>query len=174
MIWFMIIIALILIVSHVLYENVFLSLRRRHYEFRLFALRDKLRSLEFTHGDSKNAPVFACLQSGINNMVVSSSGIDIGTLIEFRDAYRKDSKLRERVAESNKLVEQCTIEEVKSVVGDMENIFEGLLLWNSGAWFFYIVPVFIFLFLIEKINSLVKKAVLNTGNEICNVSPACL
>ena len=123
-----------LAMMHFIYESIILPSIRLSLRFKLFALRDQLRSMVM-QGTASNE-VFRIQQSSINNAINMLSWADQAMISRFERQLRDDEAMRKRVEKRVKIVEDYDSEEFQRVVRETSAVFQNAVIANMGAWFF--------------------------------------
>lgn len=163
---------IILSVMHIVYENVMLPTVRLNYKYKLFALRDRLRWSQYNNTDDSLSDVFNYLQGATNNMILLLPNIDGYLLFKTREVFKKDPSLRDKVNKIISTFDHCNSDEVQSIRNSISNIFESMLLFNSGGMFFYVLPIFFIIAFLEKFKSWLSQTMFVPEEEISRIAPA--
>lgn len=146
-----------LAMMHFIYESIILPSIRLSLRFKLFALRDQLRSMVM-QGTASNE-VFRIQQSSINNAINMLSWADQAMISRFERQLRDDEAMRKRVEKRVKIVEDYDSEEFQRVVRETSAVFQNAVIANMGAWFVYIVPIGVFFLCLNRLKCLAREMV---------------
>ncbi len=144
-----------LAVMHFIYESIVLPSIRLSLRFKLFALRDQLRTLLMRNEDA--GEVFRIQQSAINNSIKMLSRADPATLAKFEQQLREDEAMRNRVERRMKLVDEYASEEFQTIVKETRRAFRSAFVANMGAWFIYIVPIAVVFMCLDHLKGVARK-----------------
>lgn len=126
---------------HFVYESIVAPTLRIEQRFRLFAIRDRLRSLKARLGDELDPRVFHELQDSINIQINVVELFSLVSLMQARARLRENKDLGKKVKARLDLIEACTVPEVKEIADECLQVAMCTSLINSAGWAFYIVPL---------------------------------
>lgn len=133
---------IILAFWHFLWEGVLAPGFRQHARYRLFTLRDELRSLYMDKRIPKN--IYHAMQRLLNNAIDRPSKIDLLALYSASKDLQ-DPEIRAEVeSEVKKLhdaIQDAGCEELVKIRTKSHRYFGILLLVNCGSWLFYVIPL---------------------------------
>lgn len=130
------------------------SLRLR-LRYRLFALRDDLRTWAIEQPKGSDIDSFKYLQSGINNGLSILSILDASVLAEADEAVKKDENLRRRAEKRREVLDSCDNKEFQRIRNELSKTVMHAFMVNSGTWFFYLVPIVFVIVCIGRISKAV-------------------
>lgn len=162
---------ILLATFHFVYEGIILPSIRVHLRYRLFALRDRLRYLQLTPGNNLQNDVFDSMQGSINSTIKFLPNINLYLLSVAREAYKKEPELRERVVESQTLLESCSIEEIKAIQRESTNLFGYALIANLGGLLIYIIPILLIPICYKVCRALIQDIVFFPEQEVDKLLP---
>jgi hypothetical protein len=134
----LIVIAFFLAAFHVIYEMILLPSFRQALRFRLFAIRDRLRTLKFEHGHQLDAEVFGYVDEALTWQMNNQHRMALSLLV---DLPRLREQLRKDVETRLALMSRCQLPEFVQIRKDAGETLMMTFVANSGAWFIYIVPL---------------------------------
>jgi hypothetical protein len=128
---------------HFVYESILAPSERLKLRFELFELRDRLRSLKIEYSECLEDRHFHYLQDSLNNLICLLTRFDMATLSQIELEIQRDPELRRRSEVRSATLDDCQLEEMKTIREASFRIATKALLINSGGWFVYVVPIFI-------------------------------
>jgi hypothetical protein len=134
------IILIITAIFHFTYEGIILPSLRLKLRYQLFGLRDKLRRLKLSEGDKINAEIYHLIQNGIHTTINLLPFATVSLLSKTIDEIRSNADLREKVRERSALIENCQIDELKSIFSDSKDIMAKAFVINSAPLIIYFIP----------------------------------
>lgn len=114
---------------------------RSGLRYRLFAVRDQVRSLMITHRDDREAPVLDELHASVNSAIRWLDHFNFPEYQHVKHLFETDPTLKARIEEREKLLQSSSITEVAQIREKTAKLIARSILINSA---FYIVP-FIYL-----------------------------
>lgn len=168
---YLFLVILSLAIIHFLYEGIIAPSLRLNLRYRLFALRDELRTLKQQHGDSLPNDVFMSLQSAINNAILLLHRVNVEVVSKTEAAIHNDKQLAKRIEERIALIENCGVKEVRVVQAKACRTLREALLVNNGGWLIYIVPIFMLVFSASRLTNFAKEAIAIPENELERIMP---
>ena len=129
---------------------------RLNARFKLFTLRDELRSLKLEQASRLDDELFARLDSTMNTLLDRLSSITISAIAEVDRAAEKDAAFRKYVAERDLAIKSCGIPRIISIDDECQQIFMTVFLANAGGWIVYVIPIALFATLYQKISTGIK------------------
>src|SRR6266542_6528845 len=145
-----------LAILHFIYEGIILPSIRLNLRYKLFVLRDELRSLRHDKGGDISTEIYNAQEVIINNAISVLPYVDFIRIAAAREA---GPELKKKAEERESLINSCNVKEVKDIYSKTMHIVFCAFISNIGSWFIYIVPVAIVVGFFQKIFSLVKDIV---------------
>src|SRR5437016_3219603 len=102
---------------HFIYQGIILPSIRQRLRYRLFELRDRLRTLNIRHKNDLQQEVFDYLQRSINNTIKYLHRIDLELIVTSR-AIVKDKDVDEFIKKHNAMLDNCDIDEVRDIANE--------------------------------------------------------
>lgn len=133
---------IILSIWHLAYEGLFAPTLRLWMRYRLFELRDELRSLLLNRPEDLPAEVFERADRGISAQIKYAGSIHFSDLSRIQRAYESDVDLQRSIEESELLFKKCKLDELHRIRHESAKVTLSIAVVNSGAWFLYIIPIF--------------------------------
>lgn len=155
---YLLLVLVCLAVWHFVYDGILLPTLRLRLRYRLFALRDRLRSLKASERAFDDA-VYTHLQGSINNGLSFLHVIDMQFVADITAAIAQDEALRKRVEDRRLAVDACPIREVKEIYHRIGSIGESAVFSNSGGWLIYLVPAALVAVFFQKVKRDVEQVV---------------
>jgi hypothetical protein len=132
----------ILAVWHFVYESILLPANRLHLRNRLFMVRDELRRLKIDGQVSEDdQKVYDNIHEGINVFLGKMPQVTFSAVVSLVVAKNHDENLKRRLESRRLEIANCKNEKIKAVSEKTNSILFDALLYNSGGWFMYIVPI---------------------------------
>lgn len=144
----------LLALLHFVYERLLLPSIRLRLRFRLFAIRDALRWLKIN--DEVDQDSFVFLESAINNVIRTLHHFDAATIYASNQRLANDEGLRRRVARRIQVQENCANAEFQRLRETLLSTATSAVLANNGTWFFYLVPILLFVICCNQIRQRIK------------------
>lgn len=168
-----IIASFLIIVSlfHFIYEAIVLPSIRQHYRNRLFALRDRLRSIYINQKDAIDYEIFNLIHDSLSNFINRIHTLTISTEAEFVRMYNTDENFRKIIDKRRTMVDGCEHKELKRIVEQANAILKRSFIANAGAWFIYIIPIVLMAHFFQKISRTAKEIFVLSGNELDGLIP---
>lgn len=161
----------VLAIYHFVWEGIIAPSVRLEIRYELFELRDRLRRIKIEQGNSLNDELFTRLQRSINKEIALLQNADIRSLYyAYTKLYDKKDVLDE-IETFDRLVEECSIEEVRNIRHKSIGALAHAFVINSGGWLIYIIPVFLIIQGYEKIKALLKRLTGLSENDIDKMFP---
>jgi hypothetical protein len=162
---------IVLVAYHFVYEGIVAPSLRLRLQFRLYALRDRLRTFKIEEPHAVSDSDFRLIEDGLNNAINLLSCISLSMLYQTRKAVRKKERW---VREANQRVnraEQCPHEGLRQIDKKATNIlFEGLII-NSGGWYIYVLPIVLVWYLWDQVMNFVKEVMSIPRPEVHRLIP---
>lgn len=125
---------------HFVYESILAPSWRLSIRYKLFALRDELRMLKIEHGELLDDKHFHYLQDSINATIFVLPKIEVVTVAHIKEEIEKDAHLKQRLANRQKILDDCAIKEVIEIRKKTVHLAIESLAANCGGWMIYIIP----------------------------------
>lgn len=138
---YLIIAIVVCAILHFVFEAIVAPSLRLDLRYRLFALRDELRSLKIEHTEQLDRKHFEYLHESINVTIAFLNRFDIATITKINQLVEHDAELRQRVEARSKILDDCGLKSVKEIRRKTVRIAGAAFLTNSGAWGLYLLPV---------------------------------
>ena len=146
-------------VFHFIYESIIAPSIRMVLRDKLFALRDRLRELKIERDIESEA--FEGLHDGINFLLPRLNCITISLTRDIADALKDDPDLRDRANNRREIIESSKNPCVVEIQKETFTICSMALACNSGPWFIYIFPIYIFpIALLTRLTGALKTALM--------------
>lgn len=153
---------------HFVYEAIILPSARLKHRFRLFALRDRLRTLK-AENPRIDDEAFHALDDAISWQMDHLHRLTISFMRKVGRLYESNPAFRDHVAERLAILDRCQLTEFKDIRKDLGDYFTQALTINAGAWFVYLVPIALCVVCLDKIKEKVRKTTALTNEELDNV-----
>ncbi len=145
-----IIFLLLATVWHFVYEGVIAPTARFHLRNELFALRDGVRYQMV----SKNLKDFEresvlFFHDGISQCIHFLSELNIVMLFETNKILVRDNTFKKEVEKRSKALEKIENTNIVEALKKANSLVRKAILWNSGSWIIYILPIAICLWYYE-------------------------
>lgn len=160
---------------HWIYESILAPSFRLNLRFRLFALRDELRSLKMDLDTDLKDKHFDYLQDSINALISMLSRFDLGTLHAITKELERNPELMSKIEARTKILDDCNIPHARDVRRKSVQIASQALLVNSGGFMPYTLPIVLAVAGVAAIRSQYKRQIKNLlsvpGTELQRVAP---
>ena len=138
----MIIILVVWAGAHLLYEAVIAPSIRQKLQFRLFGLRDELRSLKYERPETLPDEVCRYLEEYLNNAIALIPALSIPRVVAAQALIEKDEGLRQKIARRKRALDECPLEEVRRIQQECRKTGWHALIVNHGALLAFLLPSF--------------------------------
>lgn len=129
-----------LVVFHFIYDGILAPSFRFELRLQLFQIRDRIRMLKILHGDQLDDKLYFHMQDSVNKQIRLLHNINVVGVIQAFRMAAKNKELAARLAEIEKLVSECEINEIKELFYfKVPGKFGLALATNSGGWSIYVV-----------------------------------
>jgi len=142
---------------HLIYEGILLPSLRLRLRFRLFEIRDRLRTLKHLDARCCSDQAFNFLQDSINNGLGMLHRTDLIMLFKVEQQIESSELLRNRLEKRNSVLSEVFDPDIIEIRKDINHVARYAVLLNSGGWFIYIIPAMITVLAFGKIKGLVKE-----------------
>jgi hypothetical protein len=122
--------------------------------YKLFTLRDELRSLKIECGDSLEDKHYAYLQDSLNTIIAHLPRYDMATLGYAEHVYNNDPEFRRRVDERSHVLDDCGIPRARSIRSRNVRLAAKAILINSGM---LCAPIYPFVLMDVGLSALKKR-----------------
>lgn len=143
---------IILSFYHFIYEVIVLPTLRLEIRYKLFNLRDRLRTLKIKNKDNIPSVVFDHLNQSINSSINHLPYFKVSLLIEAKREFEINKSLQEKVEKRVRLVDSCQVEEIQKISQDTIKYSMNAFIVNTGSWVIYLLPFFIIIYILIQIN----------------------
>ena len=141
MIAFLIVVLFTLALYHWAYESAIAPSLRLGARYKLFALRDELRSFSAQRGIQLDHAAIRLLEESINSSIEYMREINFGLALAFKRRCTSDESFRKRVERRYSVIESCRDPEFQAFRKRYEYIFGKITMINTGGWLIYVVPI---------------------------------
>jgi hypothetical protein len=129
------------VIWHFVFESIIAPSIRLDLRYRLFELRDELRSLKIEAGSKLDHKHFTYLHESVNVTIAFLAHFDIATIVSIEREFQNDSDLRRRVEARTKILDDCQFESAKKIRKKCLRIALVAVAINSGGWAYFLAPV---------------------------------
>ena len=144
-------IILILSILHFIYEGIIAPTLRVYQRNKLFTLRDQLRNINCTQLKGNDKYAYEYIEKGLSNSIFNLSKLNLYSFSRYIGKFENDLNLQKEIAARSEKIKESSIEDLKYIYDEAGKITFDTICINSGAWFFYLVPIlFSVLFLLKK------------------------
>ncbi len=137
----LIIIFIILCVLHLSYECLILPTLRLRGKYKLFALRDRLRSYEIKNGGTLNKNLMRYMHGSINVSIQTVDFFDMVLLVKSDRLLNKDQELRLKVEKNSAMFEKFATDELREIRQEMLDILYNTFIFNGLMLSLYLLPI---------------------------------
>lgn len=138
----------LLVLWHFIYDGIILPTIRLNLRYKLFTLRDRIRTIKNEKQDKVDNQVFHYLNNSINVSIRYLSSYNIDLLVKANREFKKNPDLNKRVNHNIKFVHDCSDNEVQNIYLKEIKYCALAFISNSGSWLLYfaliIIPILIF------------------------------
>jgi hypothetical protein len=134
----LLIVSALLVVWHLVWENMIGPTWRTSIRYRLFRLRDQIRQHIISAPKGDDVTGYQYLHDAVNGLLANIERLDFTMLWAMRSALRNDQEIRRRSMERRLVIERC--EDGGEMLSTASGLFREAISANTGGWFIYIVP----------------------------------
>jgi len=167
---YVIFVFVVLAIWHWWYETILAPSLRLELRFKLFKLRDELRDLKI-RGAVLDDKHFHYLHDSINNAIHFLPRLDMAMLIYMARRMRDDKEFNARVTARSKVLDDCKSTEAMEIRTKTIHLVATVLSVNSGAWFFYLIPVALAMLCYQWTKNIVKALTALSAADLQTVAP---
>lgn len=135
---FLVLVAIALL--HFLYDGIVAPSIRLRLRFRLFALRDDLRSLRHGRSMDLDDVMFSHLHESLNTAIQIVPLMTIRMMQVSQRAIEADENLRNRIDAQIAQLDACPNQEARRIWVGAVSVVRQSYLVNGGGWALYLVP----------------------------------
>lgn len=146
----MLLVILILSILHFAYESVIAPTLRVYQRNKLFILRDKIREIDFHALKGNDKYAYEYIEKGLNNTISNLSRLNLYSITKYIEKLEKDVNFKKEVENRAKKIIESSVSELKEIYEEAGQITFDTVCINSGAWFFYLVPIALVFYLFSK------------------------
>lgn len=156
MIAWLIIAVTVLAVVHFVYEAILLPSFRQDIRYRLFALRDQLRSLMADERDGLEPEAFRYMQESLNIKLAFLHRVDIRLIYYANRMFEKNDALASRVKKRESEIANYQHEEFQAIRKKALILFGVAFILNSLGFIVMCLPVFFVMFVCRHIGNAIQ------------------
>ncbi len=150
---------LLLALIHFVYESIVAPTFRIQLRHQLFELSEELKLLKQKHQKKEREKIFHYLHDAINNLSNTINRFEVVEVAQVIAKVEKDKELRERLEARVKALDACDVPEIKALWKKIAERAIKIVKVNSGGWFFYLVPIVLFIICLQKLHEAAKALV---------------
>jgi len=143
---FLFFVLFVLVAWHFAYQGIVLPTLLALLRNRLFALRDRLRTMQFIGAPPCDGEAFEYVHNGINNFLNRLHLVDVGLHQRIHKMYESDADFRETVANRRRMMEAAGNEQLRNIMNEADETLKLAVAANAGGWAIYVIPVLLFVF----------------------------
>ena len=167
----LILIAMVLVLVHFVYEKIILPSIRLHLRYRLFELRDQLRKIIIEEGRTERDKAFIYLQDGISVLLNRLPEITLSLNWQISKELQTNEELKRQIEERINLINQSGNTRLLELHKETNQVIEKTFLANMGIWFVYLVPIALFVFSVIKLSEISKELVAMPASVTMSLMP---
>jgi len=156
---------------HFIYELIVLPSIRLHLRNQLFSLRDDIRHLKINGLEKKDEQAFWFVHDGINIFLTKIPKITFLKLIKFKEAHDKDPSFLKEAEMRISVVKNSSNEAIISIFRSTSDILVKAVIANMGAWFFYLVPIFVLTVFMRQLSKSISGLIVISQEEAVKIFP---
>lgn len=162
-------ILILLGICHLVYESIIMPSVRMELRYKLFSVRDQLLRVKFTKQQDFDQETFNLIYQSINSTIRHLPYFNFSLMYEAFSQFKENRDLNQKVEKKLEKINACEIPEVKRLYSKANKYASLAFLANTGAWFIYLLPVFVILVVFQKVREAYVKT--KTQIERLNVIP---
>jgi len=143
---------------HFVYEAIVLPNLRLEQRYKIFALRDRLRRAKSEHSKEVSDEVYHLLQTAMNNTLHILPYVNLIFVASAVHSFSRNQGIRERAEKKMRLVEGCSVDEIKAVSEELNKTVLRTLAMNSLLLFVLLSPFLLAVFIIAVVVQQVNRA----------------
>jgi len=159
----------VLAVWHLVYENLIATTVRMNLRFKLYALRDELRTLATGHSDDASRQAVSDMESILNNAIRL---LHLATPMAIRAAameVEKDPQLARKIEQRHEAINK--VAGLRSIFDQAIELTTDGCMVNVGGWALYLVPIFITLYTFDTIKEKMDSVLTVRTYELETIAP---
>jgi hypothetical protein len=169
----LIIILGVLAVVHFAYEAILVPSFRQAQRFRLFALRDQLRTLKSENPGMDNS-AFHALDDSLSWQLDNQHRLTPYMMAIVDHQYTSDKDFRDNIEKRMRILEKCQIDDFIRIRRAASRQFLGSVIINSGVWLICLVPLVMGVVWINSLRKRASRMIALPKRELEHyASPAC-
>jgi hypothetical protein len=161
---------------------IFVPIAHRIIRYRLFALRDQLRTAHYAHDSEVCPETFGLLQTGLNNLINFVPHISLYSMIRIGNFLYKNPTIANKRAEKLRILDNCSNAEVSCIREKTQELFNATIAVNNGMLLLYLFPFVLIAvfakFLIMKFMNILQEILYIPEKELSgimtNITPSSL
>jgi len=161
----------VLSVLNFVYCGIILPSVRLHFRFRLFAIRDRLRTLAAVPG-AIDKEQFDLLHDLVNGSISVIPFLDLQAMSTWETRIKFDRALRERIDSRLRRLDKCKHPEFQDIRRINTRVLTLALFANTGPWFFYLVPFALVVIFVGKLKRFVRDMACIRESELSEFAPS--
>ena len=150
----LILIAMVLVLVHFVYDKIILPTIGLHLRYRLFELRDQLRKIIIEEGRTERDKAFIYLQDGISVLLNRLPEITLSLNRQISKELQTNEELKRQIEERINLINQSGNTRLLELYKETNRVIEKAFLANMGIWFIYLFPIALIIVSMKKISQI--------------------
>jgi hypothetical protein len=167
-----------LTIFHFVYESILLPTYRLELRYKLFALRDEVRSLKYLYPTEFSEAAFQDVQHSINAAINLLPYMTISLVVDVEREFKRNPHFQKHVERRTSTLEKCKIQDVRNLMDKAAKYSFTALALNSGGWIIYLFPIFLvvlpimfFVGTFQKLKKLVLRLTVVSEHEMSRLIP---
>jgi len=126
---------------HYCYESFFAPTARMALRHRVFAYRDRLRTLMIDEPHVADDEIFSYMQDSLNNAILYLHEFHPSDAVAVDRAIRNDVLLRTQVERRLAALDECESTEIQEIRQGLRDTMRSAMAANAGGWLVWLLPV---------------------------------
>jgi hypothetical protein len=143
-------ISMLFVALHFIYESIILPGIRQQLRFRLFRARDALRNLKIEHSKQVSDSAFNYLDEAISAQLTFQHRLSLLSAAEIELRARRDPEFANRCKERFAKIERCELRAFKEIEIEVVRCFVSAIAAGSGLLMVILSPIIFFTLLTRK------------------------
>lgn len=126
-----------------MYKAVLMQIWRDDLRYKLFALRDDLRTLRHEHPEQCPQELYLKVDEGIGRWINRLPLATLGFMYRAGREYQTNVQLREEVRRIDEALAACSPGGTPRIVQSASEVVRTAFICNSGAWLLPVIPLLV-------------------------------
>lgn len=156
MIPILVLVFVVLVLIHFVYESLISPLLYEKSLYRLFALRDELFHLKIDSSSRDEGEAIEVVKESLDGMIYVSRRLTLRTVVSYLNHDSRDGSIDREISRRKQVLRDCPDERVIQIQMEGARVTFQMLLVNSFGSFVYLIPIVLLVLIYKSIRSLVS------------------